>query len=144
MSKQWMFDEKADFLAKLRELVDGGVDPHDLETMTPFPVHEADHILHTRTSRLRFFTLAGTLTGLIAGFAFTIFTVMDWPLITGGKPLISLPPFLVIAFELTILLGGILSFVGFLALARLPSVKNVLQPPKEYGNRFVIQQRGEE
>jgi molybdopterin-containing oxidoreductase family membrane subunit len=138
MSKKWAFDDKETFLHKLESLVAEGVSPELVETITPFHVHETDHILHTRTSRLRFFTLTGALTGLIGGFAFTIFTVLDWPLITAGKPLISLPPFLVIAFELTILFGGLLSLVGFLALARFPSLKAITVPPEETGNQFVI------
>ena len=138
MSKKWAFDDKEPFLLKLESIVAEGISPESIETITPFHIHETDHILHTRTSRLRFFTLSGALTGLIGGFVFTIFTVMDWPLITAGKPLISLPPFLVIAFELTILFGGILSLVGFLALARFPSLKAITDPPEETGNQFVI------
>ena len=138
MSNKWTFDDKEAFVHKLESLMTEGVSPDSVETLTPFHVHETDHILHTKTSHLRFFTLLGALTGLIGGFALTIFTVMDWPLITAGKPLISIPPFLVIAFELTILLGGILSLVGFLTLARFPSLKAITVPPEETGNHFVI------
>jgi hypothetical protein len=39
----------------------------------------------------------------------------DWPLVVGGKPVGSIPPYVVIAFELTILLGA-LSTVAAVAL----------------------------
>ena len=39
----------------------------------------------------------------------------DWPLVVGGKPIGSIPPYVVIAFELTILLGA-LSTVAAVAL----------------------------
>ena len=60
------------------------------------------------------------LLGCFAGFALPIYTVLDWPLITGGKPLISIPPFVVIAFELTILFSAIAGVIGFLGLSGLP------------------------
>ena len=90
-----------------------------------------------KPSPLRLFTLAGALTGMSLGFALTIFTVFDWPLITGGKPLISIPPFIVIAFALTILLGSLASFAGFLILGKMPSIKKI-QEPIEHDNRFII------
>lgn len=63
---------------------------------------------------VRRWTLAGGVLGGLSGLALTIWTTSQWPtLIVGGKPLISIPPFLVIAFELTILMGGLATFAGF-------------------------------
>jgi len=129
--------DKDAFLKRLAELKAEGVKASQIEYASPIPVHEADVILTEKQSRLRFFTLAGALTGLVTGFAFPIFTVIDWPLITGGKPLISLPPFTIIGFELTILFGALASFAGFLVLSRLPSPRRIAQPV-EHGNEFVI------
>lgn len=135
--KEFTFESKEEFLQKLDELVKQGVPAKDISTFTPFHIHEAEHILKTKPSALRFFTLLGALGGFFLSFAFMIFTVLDWPLITGGKPLISLPAFIIVAFECTILLGGIVSFIGFLHLNRLPNIQKIIDP-KECGNRFVI------
>ena len=44
----------------------------------------------------------------------TVWTVRQSPvLILGGKPLVALPPFLIIAFELTILVAVCAAIVGF-------------------------------
>jgi len=97
----------------------------DLGTITaysPSPNHDIDHALDEAISPIRTFTLIGALLGCISGFALPIYTVYEWPLITGGKPLISIPPFVVIAFELTILFGAIGGMLGFLSLSRLPNV----------------------
>ena len=51
--------------------------------------------------------LIGGLSGCAAGFAMTIFMSYDWPVLVGGKPIASIPPYVVIAFELTILLGAL-------------------------------------
>ena len=126
--KQFTFDDKEPFLAKLRELLGTGHTVNQIEITTPFPVHEALDLLKTPVSRLKFFTFTGALTGFCAGFGLTIYSVKSWPMIVGGKPPVSLPPFMIIAFELTILLGAVASFLGFLFLARLPAPKQILAP----------------
>jgi hypothetical protein len=136
-NRRWEFEDEHEFLEKLKELVDQGTPTERLDVITPIPVPGTEEILKMKRSPLRFFTLAGALTGLSLGFAFTIFTVMDWPIITGGKPLVSLPPFLIIAFALTILLGSLASFAGFLILGKMPSISKI-QNPIEHENMFII------
>lgn len=103
--------------------VAGGVRAERLGTVTvyaPALDHDIDAALGAGVSPVRVFTLIGGLLGCILGFAFPIATVRDWPLITGGKPLISIPPFVIIAFELTILLAALVAVGGFLILGGLP------------------------
>ena len=142
MTERWDFDDKRAFLAKIEELLRQGVPAERIRVLTPLPVHEVDALLRVKPSPLRFFTLAGALTGMALGFVFPILTVRHWPLITGGKPLISIPPFVVIAFALTILLGAIASLLGFLHLTRLPSVASI-RDPQEHANGFAILVAGE-
>jgi molybdopterin-containing oxidoreductase family membrane subunit len=95
---------------------------HDLAVYTPVPVHEIEEVLERDrpVSRVRLFTLIGGLTGTASGFLLTIWSAMQWGLITGGKPVVSIPPFVVIAFELTILFGGVATLIGLVTLAGLP------------------------
>ena len=79
------------------------------------PNHEIEEALAHKTSPVRLFTLIGGLTGCAAGFGMTLWMSHDWPLIVGGKPIGAIPPYVVIAFELTILLGA-LSTVAAVAL----------------------------
>ncbi|MBI1845403.1 MAG: DUF3341 domain-containing protein [Candidatus Rokubacteria bacterium] len=51
---------------------------------------------------------------------------------TGGKPVVSIPPFVIIAFELTILFGGLATVLGVVTLGRLPR----LRPTPTYDPRF--------
>ena len=83
---------------------------------------------------LRLFVLIGGLVGCVTGFAFPIYTVLDWPMITGGKPLISIPPFVVIAFELTILFGAIGGMLSFLVLSGLPRLTGKRAPDPRLTN----------
>lgn len=79
------------------------------------PFHEIEEALDHSVSPVRLFTLIGGLTGCAAGFGMTIWMSLDWPLLVGGKTIASIPPYVVIAFELTILLGA-LSTVAAVAL----------------------------
>jgi hypothetical protein len=95
----------------------------DVSVYAPTFDHAIDAALGPGKSPVRVFTLIGGLVGCVLGFAFPIYTVLEWPLITGGKAIISIPPFVVIAFELTILLGALMTVVGFLLSSGLPRLR---------------------
>jgi len=64
-------------------------------------------------------TLAGAVIGVLCGLLLTIGTVRQWPgLIVGGKPLVAMPPFLVIVFELAILFASIGAVGSFLVASK--------------------------
>lgn len=138
MTDRFSFDTKDEFLEKLEELVESGVPKGRINTFTPYPVHEAEALLDKGESPLRFFTAAGAVAGCVAGFAFTIYTALSWPLITGGKEIVSVNAFIVIAYELMILFGGLAAFAAFLLLARMPALGNVSSDEAEFSREFVI------
>jgi hypothetical protein len=116
---------------------------HDLTVYTPVPVHEIEEVVERErpVSRVRLFTLIGGLTGTVSGFLLTMWSALQWGLNTGGKFLISgesgivgasIPPYVVIAFELTILFGGLSTVLGMALLGRLPR----LRPSATYDPRF--------
>ncbi len=60
--------------------------------------------------------LAGGVLGALSGWVLTVGTVREWPqLIVGGKPLVAVPSFLIVIFELAILLAGLAAGVTFVA-----------------------------
>lgn len=96
----------------------------DFRAFAPLPEHSLlEEGLALRHSPVRVFTLAGALTGAATGFAFTTWTSMDWPLITGGKPLFSIPAYVVIAFECAILFGALSTVIGLFVNAGLPNFR---------------------
>ncbi|MDZ7333384.1 MAG: DUF3341 domain-containing protein [candidate division KSB1 bacterium] len=137
MSEKWTFTDKHDFLNKLEQLISSGISPQKISVVMPYHVHEVEELLKLPPSKMRFFALIGAMTGTVTGFAFTIFTALHYKIITSGKPLISVPPFIIIAFALTILFGSLISFAGFLILSKLPSPRSIAAP-EDYGNQFVI------
>src|SRR6266849_5580206 len=114
---------------------------HDLTVYTPVPVHEIEEVLERDrpVSRVRLFTLIGGLTGTASGFLLTIWSAMQWGLTTGGKPVASIPPFVVIAFELTILFGGVATLIGLVTLGRLPRFRHTAAYDPRFSNdRFGV------
>jgi hypothetical protein len=89
----------------------------------PVPHHDIEYALHRPKSPVRVFTLIGGLTGFCAGWALTIGSALHYPLIVGGKPIVSIPPFGVLAYILTILFGALATMIGFLINARLPQLR---------------------
>lgn len=92
-------------------------------TFSPMPSHDLEHALHPPHSPVRMFTLVGGLTGAATGFTLPTWTSLDWPLVTGGKPIIAIPPMIIIAFELTILFGALSTVAGLFINARLPRAR---------------------
>lgn len=109
----------------------------EMEIFSPVPVHGADEALGSRRSPVRYYTLAGGLLGFAAGWTLTIGAALHYPLIVGGKPLISLTPFGVIVYICTILFGALFTVAGMLLHAGLPRLKlGAGYDPRLTGNRF--------
>jgi hypothetical protein len=102
----------------------------DIVVYTPAPNHEIEEALSHRVSPVRLFTLIGGLTGCAAGFGMTIWMSYDWPLVVGGKPIASIPPYVVIAFELTILLGALSTVAAVALFSIMMGKRGVVYDPR--------------
>ena len=49
----------------------------------------------------------------------TIWMSLDWPLLVGGKPIATVPPYVVFMFELMVLLGSLCTVAGLIILLAL-------------------------
>lgn len=110
-----------------------------IKAFAPYPEHHIEDALGYDQSPVRVFTLVGGLTGTATGFAFTTWTSMDWPLIVGGKPIVSIPAYVVIAFEMTVLFGALATVIGLFILSRLPNLKPaVVYDPEFTAGRYGV------
>jgi hypothetical protein len=110
-------DDAADAVRALRA---AGLGP--LGIYSPIPHHDLEHAMEQGPSLVRWVTFCGGLLGITLGFTLCIYSVLSWPLVVGGKELISLPPFVVIGYESMILCGALFNLLGMLALGRLPQI----------------------
>jgi len=110
----------------------------------PFPVHGLDKVMGIKRTMLPFFVLGAGTTGAIVGFCLQAFTnaesfsvwalvwVTGYPFLISGKPLMSVPAWIPIIFEFTILFSA-LSTAGFMLLLNgLPRLSH----PLLANNRF--------
>jgi len=93
----------------------------DVDAYTPFPVHGLSDAIGFHDVRMPWFIFMGGLLGATTGYTLQWYTsVIDYPHNVGGKPLNSLPSFIPITFECTILFSAITAVFGMLILNRLP------------------------
>ena len=110
------------------------------EALSPTSYHEIEHASGFGASPVRFFTLIGGLTGMFSGFGLALFTDWDWPMVVGGKSpgIYSLPAYVVIGFECTILFGAIATILGMLVMGRIPNPKRRVLDVRTTDDRFAI------
>jgi hypothetical protein len=100
-----IFEDEEVLLKAVEDSRDKGVKIH--EVYSPYPVHGLDEALGYKRSRLPIaaflFGMTGTSLALLMQFWMLGY---DWPMIIGGKNHASLPPFVPVTFELTVLLAA--------------------------------------
>jgi hypothetical protein len=120
-------EQCAEAIEHLRHLKLGKV-----EAFVPFPSERVNEAMELKRSPVRWWVLGGGITGVISGFALTVGTSYTYPHHVGGKSLSSIPPYVIIAFELMILFGALSGVIGFLIHNRFPR----FEPLPSYSPRF--------
>ena len=119
-----LYDDEEDLLKAVKK---AKADHHDImDVYTPFPVHGMEHAMGLAESRLHYGGLIYGALGTLTAFLFMtwVFT-RDWPIIFGGKPYWSIPAFIPITFELTVLFASVGMVITFYTINGLwPGVEN--------------------
>jgi hypothetical protein len=115
------YDTTSEIMKACETVRDAGYTKWD--ACTPFPVHNLDKAMGVKPTSLPWIVLGCGLTGGTLGLAYMLWTsVVDYPLNIGGKPLASVPAFVPITFELTVLLSVFGAFFGLWYLCGLPQL----------------------
>lgn len=97
------------------------------DTHTPFCVHGMDDAMGLGPSKLPWISLVMGLTGLAAAVALqTWVSTTEYPMVISGKPLNSLPAFVPLMFEITVLFAAIGTVFGMFFLNGLPMLHHPL------------------
>src|SRR5260221_3403729 len=111
-----IFDDEDVLLHAVERIREKGVRIE--EVYSPFPVHGLDEVLGYKRSRLPIAAFMFGLTGTALALIMQIWMLgYDWPMIIGGKNFASLPPFIPVTFELTVLLSALGMVATFLILS---------------------------
>lgn len=132
-----IFEDEGKFVSSIRSLQEQKLLIFDV--FTPYPVHEVFHLLK-RKSKLPTAAYFFGLFGIVATLAFLYYTsVIDWPVVYGGKPFNSFPSFIVVTIIVTIFTVTIASLALFSARSKLlPGRDNTIFDLRATDDKFVI------
>ncbi len=108
------------------------------ELQSPIPLHGVEAVLGPKKSVIKRFTFFGGIFGAIGGFTLAAGTAVLYVHPTGGRPIITIPPFLIISYEMTILFGILATVLGFLISARFPAIRERIYLPEGAVDKFVV------
>jgi hypothetical protein len=132
------FDDEAVLFPAVKKVRSAGYKIHDV--YTPMAIHGLDKAIGLRETSLHtagfLYGITGTTTALSGiGYVFTY----DWPINFGGKPHFSLPAWIPITFELTVLFASVGMVLTFCYLCQMaPFVKKHHFHPRATDDLFVM------
>jgi len=104
----------------MQALRTAGFRPGDLDVLSDKPYPEGTFGEEPAHHRLFVFPLAGAACGFVVGLLLTVAVQLAFPMVQGGKPLLSIPPMLNVLFEGTLLGAIALTVIGVVFESRLP------------------------
>ncbi|MAD51906.1 MAG: DUF3341 domain-containing protein [Candidatus Marinimicrobia bacterium] len=132
------FDNEYDLVNATQEFKNSGFTL--LDAFTPYAVHGLDKAMGLKPSRLSKICFMFAFIGLTIGlYGQYWISAVNWPINIGGKPWNSLPGFMPIAFETTVLFAGLGTVFTLLwRTGVLPGRKPKIYAPDVTDDRFVI------
>ena len=117
------FYDEAVLFPAVKKVRRAGYKIHDV--YTPFPIHGLDKEMGLRDTSLHVAGFIYGITGTATALGFITWALsVDWPMNFGGKPFFSLPAWIPIIFELTVLFASIGMVLTFCWLCQMaPFVK---------------------
>ena len=111
----------------------------DITVFTPTPRHELEHVMAHPPSRVRVYTLIFGLLGMTFGYWIPVWISDYWPLVVGGKAIATWVPFTILGFEVTVLIGGLMTVYAMFGLAHVPRLTTTVgYDPRFSGGHFGV------
>ena len=113
------FDSPSAVVAAARRVYEAGY--RRINAYSPFPIEELSEAIGFHRDYVALCTLIFGILGALGGFMLQSWTsAIAYPLNVGGRPLVSIPAFIPVTFECTILAASFGAFIGNLLMNRLP------------------------
>jgi hypothetical protein len=131
------FSREEDVLAATTAVRKAGLAIHDV--YTPYAVHGLEAAMGLRRSRLSQVCFFAGLTGLTTMLFFAWWTsAVSWPLNVGGKPYASIPAFVPVTFEFTVLCAALTTVAALFGVAKLWPGRPGDTLPRVTDDRFAV------
>lgn len=132
------FDDEAVLFPAVKKVRRAGYKIHDV--FTPFPIHGLDKAMGLKDTSLHVAGFIYGITGTATALSFITWALtIDWQVNFGGKPYFSLPAWIPITFELTVLFAAVGMVLTFCWLCQLaPFIKKDHFNPRSTDDLFVM------
>lgn len=115
-----LYERAEDAARAVASLRGAGIEPSNIEVLTDSPYPEGAFGEQPARHHLYVFPLVGAACGLVVGIVVTVATQIAFPMVQGGKPLLSIPPMINVLYEATLLGAIVLTVLGVIFESRLP------------------------
>lgn len=113
------FDDPSAVVAAARQTYEAGY--RRINAYSPYPIEELSEAIGYHKNLVPLTVLVCGILGGLGGLALQIWTsAIAYPINIGGRPLISIPAFIPVTFECTVLLAAFGAFLGNLLMSGLP------------------------
>ena len=117
-----MFSEEDPAADAMDALKAAGFSESEYEVLTGTPYPEGTFGEAEPVHKLYRFPLVGAACGFIVGLLVTTGTQLAFPVVTGGKPILAIPPMAIVMYEGTMLGAILFTVFGIIFESRLPRV----------------------
>jgi len=109
-----LFNNPDAIISAAKKVADSGFTKWDVNS--PYPLHGIDKAMKMKPSKLGFVTMIFGLSGVVLALLLMWWTMsVDYPMVIGGKPFFSLPAFIPVTFEVTVLMATVSTVVAMFA-----------------------------
>ncbi|MEB2296113.1 MAG: DUF3341 domain-containing protein [Ignavibacteria bacterium] len=109
-----LFNDPNAITSAAKKVANAGFTKWDVNSS--YPIHGIEKAMKLKPSMLGIVTLISGLSGIVVALLMMWWTMsVDYPMIIGGKPYFSLPAFIPITFEVTVILATVSTVVAMFA-----------------------------
>jgi len=109
-----LFNNPNEIISAAKKVADSGFTKWDVNS--PYPLHGIDKAMKMKSSKLGFVTMVFGLSGVVLALLLMWWTMsVDYPMVIGGKPFFSLPAFIPVTFEVTVIMATVSTVVAMFA-----------------------------
>jgi len=122
----------------VEELRRAGIADRSITVITSQPYEEYEFSHRYKQTWIFWIAAGGGALGLAIGFALAYITETRWPIVTGGMPIFTWWPNIIIMFELTMLGGILATVVSLFITTELPTTQSRVYDPAVSEGRILV------
>jgi hypothetical protein len=119
-------------------LREAGFTHREITILSSEPLEHYEFAQRDQETRMTWIAALGALIGMTIAYGLTYYAQTAWPINTGGMPIVSNWPNMIIIFELTMLGAVFATVITLLVTARIPGRQSALYDPAISDGKILI------